>query len=80
MSLKTALQALAIARATEIDEAALAVYLHLLSDIDPSEISRACERLAKQPRRDYQAAMPEVGLIRAEAARVRHEDRKWRTA
>lgn len=73
---KLALQALAIARSTEADEAVLTVYLHTLRDLDASLVSRACERLAKQPRLEYQAALPEVGLIRAEVAKVQREDRE----
>lgn len=71
---KLALQALAIARSTEADEGVLVVYLHALSDLDEQIVSRACERLAKLPRLDYQAALPEVGLIRAEVAKVIRED------
>lgn len=74
--IKTALQALAIARSTEADEAVLVVYLHALDDLDTELVSRACERLAKLPRLDYQAALPEVGLIRAEVAKVAREDRE----
>jgi hypothetical protein len=73
---KQALQALAIARSTEADEAVLVVYLRALDDLDATLISRACERLAKQPRLEYQAALPEVGLIRAEVAAIQREDRE----
>jgi hypothetical protein len=75
MNIRTALQALAIARSTEADDAVLAVYLHSLSDLNPAIVSAACERLAKEPRKDYQAALPEVGLIRAEASKVAREQR-----
>lgn len=71
---KTSLQALAIARSTEADEAVLVVYLRALDDLDATLISRACERLAKQPRLEYQAALPEVGLIREEVAKIQRED------
>ena len=64
MSVKTALQALAIARSSEADEAVLAVYLHELADLDRGLVMLACERLAKLPRREYQAALPDVGTIR----------------
>lgn len=74
--MKRALQALAIARSTEATEAVLAVYLHLLRDLDAHHVSRACERLAMQPRLEYQAALPEAGLIRAEVANVAREDRQ----
>lgn len=73
MDLRTSLQALAIARSTEVDDAVLAVYLHSLADLDVAIVSAACERLAKEPRKDYQAALPEVGLIRLEAAKVARE-------
>lgn len=76
MLLLTALKALAIARSTEADEAVLAVYLHSLSDLDVELVTRACERLGKQPRLEYQAALPEVGLIRAEVAVIAREDRE----
>jgi len=73
VSVKTALQALAIARSSEADEAVLAVYLHELADLDRGLVMLACERLAKLPRREYQAALPDVGTIRAEAMLVQVE-------
>lgn len=76
MTLRTSLQALAIARSTEADDAVLAVYLHSLSDLDPALVCAACERLAREPRKDYQAALPEVGLIRAEASKLARELRE----
>jgi hypothetical protein len=76
MDMRTSLQALAIARSTEADDAVLAVYLHSLSDLDVAIVSTACERLAREPRKDYQAALPEVGLIRAEASKVAREIRQ----
>lgn len=72
--IRTSLQALAIARSTEADEAVLVVYLHTLDDLSPVLVSRACERMAKLPREAYQAALPEVGLIRAEVAKIVRED------
>jgi hypothetical protein len=74
--MKLALQALAIARSTEADEAVLVVYLDALADMDGRMVARACQRLAKQPRLEYQAALPEVGLIRAEVATIAREDRE----
>ncbi|MGA1354726.1 MAG: hypothetical protein ACO32I_08160 [Candidatus Limnocylindrus sp.] len=65
MSVKTALQALAIARSSEADEAVLAVYLHELADLDRQLVMLACERLAKLPRREYQAALPWIVRIQA---------------
>lgn len=73
MSVKIALQALAIARSSEADEAVLAVYLHELADLDRGLVMLACERLAKLPRKEYQAALPDVGTIRAEATLVQVE-------
>lgn len=73
--MKRSLQALAIARSSEATEAVLVVYLHILRDLDAGVVSRACERLARLPRLEYQAALPEVGLIRAEAEMVEREER-----
>jgi len=79
VSVKTALQALAIARSSEADEAVLAVYLHELADLDRGLVMLACERLAKLPRREYQAALPDVGTIREEVVRIgREKDREAR--
>jgi hypothetical protein len=76
VNIQTSLQALAIARSSEADEAVLAVYLHSLADLDAGCVSRACERLSKRPRVAYEAALPDVGTIRAEAAKVAREDRE----
>lgn len=73
---KTALEALAIARSSEADEGVLAVYLHSLEDLDFELVVEACERLGKLPRQAYQAALPEVGAIRAEVARLSREYRE----
>ena len=73
--LALSLQALAIARSSEADDGIIAVYLHALDDLDPHLVRRACERLSKQPRAAYQAALPEVGAIREAAATIAREDR-----
>lgn len=74
-AVRIALQALAVARSSEADDHVLAVYLHNLEDLPEDTVCLACERLGKLPREPYQTALPEVGLIRAEAAKVARE---WR--
>ena len=75
-AIKVALMALAVARSSEADEAILAVYLRSLDDMDPSHVRRACERLGREPRAEYQAALPDVGTVRATAAAIAREDRE----
>lgn len=71
-----AIKALAVARAAEIDENTQVVYLDLLSDLPAETVARACHHLSRQPREAYQSAMPEVGLIRSEVARIIREDKE----
>jgi hypothetical protein len=73
---RASLQALAVARSSEADDAILAVYLHGLSDLETAHVQLACERLSRKPREAYQSALPDVGTIRAEAALVAREQRE----
>lgn len=70
MIVRRALEALAVARSSEADESTLAVYLHALLDLDEELVVSACERLSLLPRREFQTALPDVGTIRTEAARI----------
>lgn len=69
-----ALSRLAIARATLLDEVTLSVYADALEDVDPGLVDRACRRLGKTPRAEYDTAMPDVGTIRDVADAIGHED------
>lgn len=64
LSAAESLSRLAIARTAELDDVTLTVYLDALEDIDPPMLRRACLDLAKQPRKDFEAALPSVGMIR----------------
>lgn len=69
-----ALSRLAIARATLLDEVTLSVYADALEDVDAGLVDRACRRLGKTPRAEYDTALPDVGTIRAVAEAIGHED------
>lgn len=70
-----ALVNLALARQAEFGDATQRVYEHVLREIAPELVARACERLAGQPREDYKSAMPEAGEIKAVADEIAAQDR-----
>ena len=65
---------LAIARSTEVDEAAVVVYVDALRDVDPELVVRACLSLSLEPRELYETALPSVATIRARCRDIRAED------
>jgi hypothetical protein len=69
-----AIYELAVARGSTADKAQQKVYLRQLEDLDPGLVERACYALGKLPRREYQAALPEVGLIRERVAEIARQD------
>lgn len=70
-----ALARLAIARGSVPDEATAVIYLDLLQDVDAACLAEACDELAREPRREFESALPDVGTIRARAEDV---GRRWR--
>lgn len=71
-----ALKFLSVARQAEMDFDASGVYLIALADLDPALVMRACRELAHEPRREFEAAMPPVGTIRARVEQLAREDAK----
>lgn len=58
-----ALGELAIARGAALDELNTPVYSKALLDVEPGLLERACFALGREPRRDYEPALPTVGDI-----------------
>ena len=56
---------LSIARQAEFGEPEQRVYVNLLKNLEPTRVSRACADLAREPRGEYESAMPPVGEILA---------------
>lgn len=59
-----ALVSLAIARQADFEDDAQRVYLHVLGDCDAALVARACEQLAREPRGEFESAMPAAAVIR----------------
>jgi len=74
--LTRALAALAVARGAEADEFALQVYLEALSDVDVRLLERACFDLAREPRAEFESALPPVATIRSQASAILRVDSK----
>jgi len=70
-----ALVNLSLARQAEFGPATQRVYEHILRETSPELVSRACERLAAEPREDYKSPMPEAGAIKALAEEIARDDR-----
>ena len=69
-----ALARLAIGRGGVVDERQTDVYLEDLADLSPDVISRACDRLRREPRETFETALPDVGTIRSMCQTVARED------
>lgn len=69
-----ALARLAIGRGGVVDERQGEVYLEDLADLSPTIVSRACERLRREPRQQYETALPDVGRIREVCKDIGRED------
>jgi hypothetical protein len=71
-----ALVTLATARQARFEEGAQRVYVSLLKGYDPARITAVCEQLAREPRGEYEPAMPELGeiLVRCNAAMRRDRE------
>jgi hypothetical protein len=70
-----ALANLALARqVADFGDNAQRVYLHLLADLDPVLVARACEAYARQPRKEFESTMPAVADIRVKVDSLRHTD------
>ena len=65
---------LAIARQAEFADGAQRVYLHLLSDLDPALVRRACDVWALRPRAEFAPAMPDAASLRETVAELARED------
>lgn len=65
---------LAIARQAEFEDGAQRVYVHLLSDLNPAVVERACHALALRPRADYTTAMPSAADVRLAVQEVLQQD------
>lgn len=74
MAVLKALANLAIARQAEFADGAQRVYLHLLSDLDPALIRRACEVWARRPRAEFAPAMPDAASLRETVAELARAD------
>ena len=74
MVIGDALIRLAAARGGKLDDVTSEVYLDDLQAFEPSFVSRACETLRKQPRRDYETILPALATIIAEVERIARED------
>lgn len=59
-----ALSRLAIARGVVADDVQLDVYADALADVSADAVQAACVELSRQSRKDYETAMPSVGVIR----------------
>jgi len=68
--LAAALAALAVARGALADEFALQVYLDALADLDISLLERACFALAREPRAEFESALPPVSTVRARVSQL----------
>ena len=70
MVLAEALTRLAIARGATLDELTLDVYATSLEDLPAETVRRACLDLGRQPRKDFESALPSVGTIRERSAEL----------
>lgn len=69
-----ALTRLAAARGGTVDAVQSDVYLEDLADLSPEIVSRACELLRREPRAEFESALPDVGTIRQMCVLVADED------
>lgn len=69
-----ALSRLSIARGGSPDARVGEVYLDALDDLDADLVRRACDALARQPRAEFESALPSVGAIRVVAAKLIAQD------
>ena len=72
--IQKALVNLALARQAEFEDGAQRVYLHLLADLDPALVARACEEWARRPRAEFAPVMPTAADIRQTALDIQHRD------
>lgn len=72
--IKKSLVNLAIARQAEFEDGAQRVYLHLLADLDPALIARACHEWALKPREAFTSTMPSAADLRATVAEIARVD------
>lgn len=79
-ALLRALGALALAKQAEFEAEAIAVYAHVLRDLEPSAVVAACEALAAEPWEDFRPVMPAAGVIRDRAEDILAERRAAATA
>lgn len=72
--IRKSLQNLAIARQAEFEDASQRVYLHLLEDLDPALIARACREWALKPREAFAPTMPSAADLRASVTELARQD------
>lgn len=65
---------LAIARQAEFEDGSQRVYVHLLADLDPALIARACHEWALKEREAFTPTMPSAADIRATVAAIAAQD------
>lgn len=70
---RRSLAALAIARQADIDEPTLRLYAQMLAGCDEQDVATACGVVARQPRREYETALPAVGDLLVSVEQVKAE-------
>ena len=74
LAILEAITRLAVARGAQADDVQLDVYADTLRDLSPFLIRRACDVLAKRPRREYETALPSCGEIRDLVQQIARDD------
>ena len=74
MAIDEALVRLAAARGAILDEVSHDVYIKGLSEIDHEIVARACDALGKEPRAEYEPAMPPLPTILWRCRAVQQRD------
>lgn len=74
LAIADALTRLAAGRGGQLDDVTAEVYVTDLQRFDPGLVAKACERWRTVPRKDFEAALPEVGKLIQTIERIAAED------